>query len=48
MPFLRLAEQRIAQMERDSGPLGGRLFAEKPKHLARRFAVYFRLWSEDD
>ncbi len=46
--FIELVDTWTAQIERESKPLGGRLFAEKPKHLARRFAVYFRIWSEED
>ena len=38
--FITLVEKRIAQIERESKPLGRRLFAEKPKYLARRFAIY--------
>ncbi|MBU2569923.1 MAG: CHAD domain-containing protein [Gammaproteobacteria bacterium] len=46
--FIKLVEERTAQIERESKPLGRRLFAEKPKHLARRFAIYFSVWSEED
>lgn len=46
--FIKLVDKRTKQIERESKPLGRRLFAEKPKNLKRRFAVYFSIWSEDD
>ncbi|MGM0633514.1 MAG: CHAD domain-containing protein [Pseudomonadota bacterium] len=39
--LFELVDSRMAQIEKDSHPLGRRLFAEKPKHLERRFAIYF-------
>jgi CHAD domain-containing protein len=42
----KLVNKRAAQIERESKPMGRRLFAEIPKHLARRFAIYFKIWSE--
>lgn len=38
--FLRIAEHRSRRMRRRALRLGGRLFAEKPAHLARRFGIY--------
>jgi CHAD domain-containing protein len=46
--FIEPVEKWTAQIERKSKPLGRRLFAENPKHLARRFATYFSIWSEED
>jgi CHAD domain-containing protein len=45
--FTRLIDQRTELVERACWPLGWRLFAEKPKHLRRRFAAYFKAWSQD-
>jgi hypothetical protein len=42
-----LIDRRNAQIEQASRPLGQRLFAEKPKHLARRFSTYLRIWSQE-
>lgn len=41
--FTGFIERRMAEIERESKTPGGRLFAEKPKHLERRFAIYFKL-----
>lgn len=46
--FIKLVDKRTAQIEKESKPLGRRLFAEKPKSLKRRFAVYFTIWSRGD
>jgi len=46
--FVTLVEKQTAQIERECRPLGRRLFAEKPKHMARRFAIYFSVWSEEE
>mgnify|MGYP006302818097 CR=1 FL=1 len=45
--FLGLISQRLVELERDSRPLGRRLLAEKPKHLARRFKAYLATWAGD-
>ena len=37
--FLRIVEHRSRRMRRRALRLGGRLFAEKPAHLARRFGI---------
>lgn len=42
--FIRFVDARTARLEEESRPLGGRLFAEKPKHLERRFAIYLGIW----
>lgn len=44
--LLGLIAQRLVELERDSRPLGQRLFAEKPKHLARRFKAYLAIWAD--
>jgi len=44
--IVALIDRRIAQIEQASKPLGQRLFAEKPKHIARRFSTYLRIWSQ--
>jgi CHAD domain-containing protein len=45
--IIALIDRRIAQIEQASRPLGQRLFAEKPKHLARRFSTYLGIWSQE-
>jgi hypothetical protein len=40
-----LIEERSRELETQLFSLGGRLFAERPKALARRFGAYFeRQW----
>lgn len=39
--LLGLADQRRAQLQARVFPLGQRVFAEKPKHLVRRFEAYW-------
>lgn len=41
-----LAERRLQKLEREALNLGARLFAEKPRAIARRFGVYFSAWVE--
>lgn len=45
--FARCIDQRTARLEKASQPVGGRLFAEKPKHLERRFSQYMRVWAKE-
>lgn len=42
--LFELIDSRMARIEMDSHMVGRRLFAEKPKHLERRFADYFDTW----
>ncbi len=44
--FTGFIERRMNQIERESRAPGGRLFAGKPKHLGRRFGIYFKFWLE--
>lgn len=44
--FIVCVDRRTAELEDQSRPLGRRLFAEKPKHLERRFAAYLEIWRE--
>jgi CHAD domain-containing protein len=41
-----VSERRLQKLEREALNLGARLFAEKPRAIARRFGVYFSVWSE--
>jgi hypothetical protein len=43
--FLRMADHRARRMRRRALRLGGRLFAERPAHLARRFGIYLDIES---
>lgn len=43
--FTKLVDERSAQIEEACQSLGDRLFAEKPKHLQRRFSAYLDAWS---
>lgn len=45
--FSRCIDQHTAKLEKASQPMGGRLLAEKPKHLERRFAEFLRVWSKE-
>lgn len=48
MGFIKRIDKSIEQIQRESKPLGRRLFSEKPKHLARRFAIYFSRTPDED
>ncbi len=41
---IELIDQRHAELARAARRLGRKIFAEKPKHLARRFGRYWRVW----
>jgi CHAD domain len=42
--LILLAEERQAELREDARHLGQRAYAERPKHLERRFATYFSAW----
>lgn len=45
--LLGLSDRRRAQLQARAFPLGQRLFAEKPKHLVRRFEAYWEASCSD-
>lgn len=44
--LFELVERRRRELQAEAVPLGELLFAEKPKHLTRRFMHYWRIYSE--
>lgn len=42
--FLALVDRRRLELRADAHSLGRRLLAEKPKHLCRRLACYWKIW----
>jgi len=46
--LLGLIEQRRMELRAAALPLGERVFAEKPKHLIRRFRTYWKAWHEQE
>lgn len=46
--LLGLIDQRRDELRKEAAPLGGRLFAEKPKHLIRRINGYAKIWKKDE
>lgn len=45
-PCRKLIERRRTELRALAGPLGQKLFAEKPKHFVRRVEAYWEVWRE--
>jgi CHAD domain-containing protein len=46
-PLLDLIDQQSAALRAEARPLGRRIFAEKPKHLGKRFRAYWTVLRND-
>lgn len=45
--LIELIDNRSGDLRRRAGPLGDRLFAEKPSHLSERYRHYWKTWRAD-
>jgi hypothetical protein len=45
--LLSLINQRQAELQAAAHPLGGQIYAEKPKAFVKRFSVYWQCWREE-